>query len=131
MDTRLLIIAGVLLLAFLLVWLGKQSAKKRLTSNRIPLSFEEIRRSSQVDISTESLASVFTTLGDFYRVNPQLLRPNDKLKDFSDLDSWSLGIGTERLNKWLQSIGIEEIGTQPNTVLDLLLLVESRNDKPS
>lgn len=57
MDTRLLIIAGVLLLAFILVWLGKQSAKKRLIRNRIPLSFEEIRRSSQVDVSTESLAA--------------------------------------------------------------------------
>jgi hypothetical protein len=126
MDTRLFIIAGVSLLAFILVWLGKQSAKKRFIRNRIPLSFEEIRRSSQVDVSTESLARVLRTLGDLYRVNPQLLRPNDELKDFFDLDSWSLGTGTEKLNKWLADEGFTDVSPGPTTILDLVLLLERR-----
>lgn len=80
----------------------------------------------KIDVSTESLARVLETLGDIYRVNPQLLRPNDKLKDFFDLDSWSLGIGTEKLNKWLAEEGFTDVNPTPTTILDLVLLLEDR-----
>jgi hypothetical protein len=61
-------------------------------------------------------------------VDLQEIRLEDPLKRFFDSDSWRLDIGTEKLNKWLRDIGIREFDAQPVTVLDLLILVESRQE---
>lgn len=101
-------------------------AIRRIGLNRTPIALQEIHSSVANQVSLDTLTLVFRMLGDAYGVEPRLIRPEDSLKRFLDSDSWRLDIGTEKLNKWLQSIGIKEIDTQPATVLDLLILVESR-----
>jgi hypothetical protein len=103
---------------------------RRITLNRTPIDLQEIHRTVADKASFDTVKQVFQALGDAYSVDPGLIRPEDPLKYFSNADSWRLDAGTEQLNKWLQSIGIKEIGAQPKTVLDLLVLVETRH-KPS
>lgn len=101
-------------------------AIRRIGLNRSPLDLQEIHRPVASQVSLDTLTLVFQKLGDAYGVEPRLIRPDDSLKRFLDSDSWSLDIGTEKLNEWLQSIDVKEFDVQPKTVLDLLILVESR-----
>lgn len=103
---------------------------RRITLNRTPIDLQEIHRTIADKASFDTVEQVFQALGEAYSVDPGLIRPEDPLRYFSNADSWRLDAGTEQLNKWLQSIGIKEIGAQPKTVLDLLVLVETRH-KPS
>lgn len=121
---------GLIALGTIVVIAFQYFSIRSITFNRTPIDFQEIHRPIADKASLDMVKQVFHALGDAYSVDPQLIRPEDPLKNFSNADSWRLDVGTERLNKWLQGIGIKEIGTQPNTVLDLLLLVESRN-RPS
>lgn len=98
---------------------------KRMVRNRHPMNVNDIHRNVANMVSLNTVDLVFRELGNAYSVDPRLIRPEDSLQHFFDLDSWDLGVGTEKLQQWLQNIGIEEIDTQPKTVLDLLILVES------
>lgn len=124
MDNRLLILALVVLVALVLIWLGRYISRQKITRGRRPRSLEEIQRSLTPEVSMNTLSQVFDALGEAYGVNPKLIRPEDSLKQFFDLDSWSLDAGTERINKWLVSHGIKATKEELSTVLDLLLLVE-------
>ena len=88
------------------------------------MTFEEIHRSVAGKVALDTFTKVFHALGEAYSVDPRLIRPEDSLKKLLDADSWVLDAGTEKLNRWLTSIGIERISDQPSTVLDLLVLVE-------
>jgi hypothetical protein len=133
MDNRILILLGVTVAAVFLVLFGKHMAKKRIVAGRRPLSFEEIQRQTQPDVNIQTLARVLTILGHSYGLDPQLIRPNDRLKQLYDLDSWTLGLGTERVNKWLAEEGVTGGANQLVTVLDLMLFLEHRmaNGDPS
>lgn len=102
-------------------------AVRRIDLNRTPIDLQEIHHSIADRVSLDTLKLVFRMLGDAYKIEPRLIRPEDSLRRFFDSDSWRLDVGTEKLNEWLQSIGVKEIDVQPKTVLDLLILVESRH----
>ncbi|MCS6304870.1 MAG: hypothetical protein H8K07_14595 [Nitrospira sp.] len=121
---------GLIAIGIMAVITFRYFSIRRITFNRTPIDLQAIHRSIADKASLDTVKQVFHVLGDAYLVDPRLIRLDDSLRSFSNADSWQLDVGTEQLNKWLQSIGIKEIETQPNTVLDLLLLVESRN-KPS
>jgi hypothetical protein len=78
-------------------------------------------------VSLDTFTRVFRALGEAYSLDPRLIRPDDSLKRLLDMDSWVLDAGTEKLNRWLNSIGVEDITVKPVTVLDLLLLVEIKH----
>ena len=118
--------AGLFAIGMVVIIAFRFFAIRRIGLNRTPIALQEIHSSVANQVSLDTLTLVFRMLGDAYGVEPRLIRPEDSLKRFLDSDSWRLDIGTEKLNKWLQSIGIKEIDTQPATVLDLLILVESR-----
>lgn len=125
MDTVLLW-GGLLAIGMLAVIAFRLFAIRRIGLNRTPVDLQEIHGTVADKVSLETFKLVYHMLGEAYKVEPQIIRPGDPLKRFFDSDSWTLDMGTERLNKWLQSIGIKEINAQPATVLDLLILVESR-----
>lgn len=124
MDSKLLLLIGVLCVSGVLVLSAILFSRRKITAGRQPLSFEEIQRLSNAEVRIQTLTHVLTTLGKSYGLNPQLIRPNDHLQLFYDLDSWTLGLGTERINKWLADEGITGKGTQLVTVLDLMLFLE-------
>lgn len=125
MDNRFLLLAFIILIASALIWLGRYTSRQKFIKGRSPLSFEEIQSSMAPGISLNTLAPVFDVLGEAYGVDPRLIRPDDSFKSFFDLDSWTLDAGTEKINKWLTSQGIQKTNGQLVTVFDLLLLVES------
>lgn len=125
MDNRLLLFACIVLIAGLLVWLGRYTAMKKFVRGRRPLSVQEIHQTIAPGISLDTLAQVYDVLGTAYGVAPTLIRPGDSFKDFFDLDSWHLDTGTEKVNEWLESQAIQKPSGQLATVLDLLRLVES------
>ena len=88
------------------------------------MTFDEIHRSVAGNVTLDTFTKVFHALGEAYSVDPRLIRPEDSLKKLLDADSWALDAGTEKLNRWLTSVGIEKVTDQPSTVLDLLVLVE-------
>jgi hypothetical protein len=118
---------GLIAIGIAVVIAFRLVAIRRIGLNRTLIDFQVIHRAVANQVSLETLTLVFQMLGDAYGVEPRLIRPNDPLKRFLDADSWRLDVGTEKLNNWLQSIGIREIDVQPATVLDLLILVESRH----
>lgn len=118
----LVIISGTALLVFL----GKFIAKKKIIVGRRPLPFEDIQRLTNPAVSIQTLSYVLTMLGNSYRLDPHLIRTDDRLKKFFDLDSWTLGLGTERINKWLADEGVTERPGQLVTVLDLMIFLERR-----
>ncbi len=77
----------------------------------------------------QALTRVLTNLGHGYGLDPNLIRPHDRLQPFYDLDSWSLGLGADRITKWLTEEGVTGIDTQPSTVLELIHLIEDRQKK--
>ena len=90
------------------------------------MKLEEIHRSVANRVTVDTFVKVFDALGDAYSIDPRLIRPEDSLKKLLDADSWVLDAGTEKMNRWLTSVGIESVSRQPSTVLDLLLLVEQK-----
>ena len=124
---NVVVLGGLIAAGIVAVIVFRLFAVRRLRLNRKPLDFQEIHLAVADQVSLDTLTLVFQMLGDAYGVEPRLIRPNDPLKRFFDLDSWTLDMGTEKLNKWLQSIGMAHVDAQPTTVLDLLLLVEARH----
>lgn len=124
MDNQSLVLVGILFCAVFVFWLGRHLAKRKIIAKRRPLSFEEIHKLTNSQVSLHTLTRVFTMMGDCYRINPQLIRPEDRLKQLFDLDSWTLGLGTERVNTWLAEEGVTASGDQIVTILDLLHFVE-------
>lgn len=121
------LLGGLIATGIVAVIVFRLLAVRRLGRNRKPLDFQEIHHAVADQVSLDTLTLVFEMLGDAYGVEPRLIRPNDPLKHLFDSDSWTLDMGTEKLNKWLQSIGMAHVDAQPTTVLDLLLLVEARH----
>jgi hypothetical protein len=76
-------------------------------------------------ISYETFERVYQHLGDCYRVAPELIRPTDTIKLFTNLDSWDLGRGTERFDSWLLDTFNLDQSRKPVSVLDLLIIVET------
>ncbi len=127
MDSKLLLLIGVLCVSAVLVLSGILISRRKITAGRQPLSFEEIHKLANPQVSLQTLKRVLTMVGDCYRINPQLIRPEDRLKQFYDLDSWTLGLSTERMNKWLADQGVTANGHAIVTILDLLLFIEQRS----
>lgn len=124
MDARLLLLIGIMSAAILLVLLGKHMAKRKIVAGRHPLSFEELHRLTDSQVSIQTVSKVLTMLGESYGLDPRLIRPDDRLKSFFDLDSWTLGAGTERINNWLAQQGVAGHGANLVTVLDLIFFLE-------
>jgi hypothetical protein len=105
-------------------WISKRFALKGRKS--IPLNDIYNNFIKDKGISYTTFTDVFKKLGECYSINPSRIRPTDNFKLFTDIDSWDLDAGTEKMEKWLlQIIGESKDITKIKTVLDLLILVES------
>jgi len=76
-------------------------------------------------IMYETFERIYHSLGKCYRVDPQLIRPTDPIKLFTNLDSWDLWHGTEQFDSWLLETFNVDRSRKPESVLDLLMIVET------
>lgn len=98
---------------------------KKLIGKRDHQSLDVIYEGIKNEVSFETFSEVFQSLGDSYSIDPRLLRIEDTLIQLQSLDSWSLGSGTEKMEKWLTDRGITKCDVKLTSVKDILLLVES------
>lgn len=102
----------------------KKLARRSLERGRTPAPLVEIHRSIQGEVSIHVFNEVWSKLGESFSIDPRLIRPEDKLKTLTGLDSWDLGHGEDALGQWLA----KKTAVRPpllETVLDLAKWVEA------
>jgi hypothetical protein len=103
--------------------------RRRFVRGRELMELQEIfdRDVRLRDVSFETMCRVFDALGKSFRLNPQLIRPSDRVKDLLVVDSWSLWGGKERMETWLyENCDLKKETADVDTVMDLLLLAQRR-----
>lgn len=98
--------------------------RRKLVSRRKPEEITVVHARVSEEVSLDVLRDVMQAVGHAYSLDPALIRPEDSLEQFMDADSWSLDAGTEKLNRWLVSNGLDENLRRAQTVLELACLVE-------
>ncbi len=129
MQTSGWIIGSIVLVAAIIILVFKKFHRKQVFKGRNLLSLEEIYNDGIIEygISFELFKKLSHSMGEAYNFDPRLLRPDDQLKMFFDLDSWDLDEGTNSLNKFIENdLGITFIGNVPNTFLDLLISLDKQ-----
>jgi len=109
-----------------LVFLFRFLVKKKIESLHERVELNEIYLTVSDSISIKNFTDVFNALGDSYSIDPRVLRPEDSLSKLDKLDSWVLGAGADKMNKWLECRGLSDFEAEPRTIYDLLFLVESQ-----
>jgi hypothetical protein len=124
------LIAMMIGAAVVVVMVARWMSKRSVLGGRKPIGLEEMHRqyAARADVSYELFERVFNTVGQAYRIDPELLRPSDKLKKLYDLDSWELGEGTETLNERLEKdFGITHFEGEPQTIAELVVEIEKQS----
>lgn len=126
------IVAFVIVVVVIVVALARWVSKRGVLKGREPIGLEERYRQFTVrfDVSYELFTWVFNTIGQAYRIDPKLLEPSDKLKQFYDLDSWGLEEGTEILNEKLEKdFGITHFENEPKTIAELVVEIQKQSKR--
>lgn len=102
MNSLLLAIA-VIALSIIAVLVGRWFSNRSFLKNRKPLSVELIFEN---DLATSGLdpniyREVVNKLADVISIEPDLIRPSDKLTVLFSRDSWELSEGQDRFESWL------------------------------
>jgi hypothetical protein len=111
------------------VTIARSLSKQHIFKGRKPVSVAEMYQQevARVGVSYQIFEKVLHMIGQAYDIDPRMLRPFDKLKVLYDLDSWSLGKGTEILNGRVASdFGISEFKGEPETIIDLVVEIENQ-----
>jgi|GEM_PF-1765728 len=99
-------------------------SRNQLRNNREVESVGNIHRTVSGMVTLEVFQDVMVVLGEFFSIDPGLIRPSDSLQKIIDCDSWRLDAGVEKLNEWLLANGVDAANFQPKTVLELCVAVE-------
>lgn len=114
-------------IAALLVVAGRRMSARAVGRGRVPVDHRQMYESeiATLGVSWETYVGVIESIRDAYKIDGRLLRRDDPLKKLFDLDSWSLGHGTETLNRLLtERMGVSALGGKPKTFGELLQMVE-------
>ena len=106
------------------VVVARTLARKRFAADRQPIPLAVLATQIDASLSADVVSEVWTEIGAAYGIDPQLIRPDDTLKDLAAIDSWDLGNGGDKLNDWLRSKNLSG-KPQITTVKDLALWVQS------
>ncbi len=95
--TKLITIFLIFLIWLFLTSVYRQKIRKQLFGFREPLPLKTLYDDLIKDYRLEysNFQKVFEKLGECYSIDPRLIRPDDPLKKFIDIDSWDIGLGTE------------------------------------
>jgi hypothetical protein len=97
--------------------------------SRLPLRQMFTDAVSGHGIAFETFERVYENLGRCYRIDPELIRPTDPIKLFTNLDSWELWHGTEQFDSWLLENFNIDPSRKPESVLDLLKIAEAAGQR--
>ncbi|HEX2830432.1 MAG TPA: hypothetical protein VHP37_29110 [Burkholderiales bacterium] len=108
--------------------------KRRIFGRRrlVPLNDIYTNLSDRERLDFEAFCKIFDILGSCYGIDPRQIRPADRLDRFTELDSWHLDAGTEKLEAWLSQEGIDVTKLDKRqTVYDLLIAHRNASARPS
>ncbi len=100
--------------------------KERWLRGRPPEDLVRIyeRDLESAEIEYDVFRRVFEALGQFYRVDPRIIRPDDSFADLDTFDSFRLWQGKERMEQWLAETFKFESSQRIETIKDLLSAVQ-------
>jgi len=102
----------------------RRLAYKKIVKNREPEPLELMYSKVSDQVGFDAFRDVLMVLEESYSIDKRLIRPGDSLDEILSYDSWSLGGGTERLDRWLISNKVNSRANQARTILDLARIVE-------
>lgn len=117
--------ASLILMSVVIVGFFLSRERRKITRGREPKSVAAIYESISENVSFDVFRDLLQEMGNAYSLNPELIRPDDDLKSFARYDSWRLGDGTERLERWMLENGVDASHIAAETVLDLARIVEA------
>jgi lipoprotein len=65
---------------------------------------------------------IFNLIGEAYKIDPEYLRPSDKIVGLEAIDSWIMDSGLDYLNNGInERFGIVKFESQPETIGELII----------
>ena len=107
----------------------RKLARWRYLGHRKPLELDQIYRDYVAGrgISCDVFEEVYERFGRSYGIDKRLIRPDDQIKWYSELDTWRLGEGAEQMGRWLGArAGFDPQTDKPVTLMEVLKLVQLR-----
>src|SRR4051812_40040690 len=94
------VVLTMISIAAVLVIAGRWISVRAIGSGRVPADDRQLYESEIVALGVgwETYVGVSESIRDAYNVDGRLLRRDDPLDKLFDVDSWSLGDGTETMN---------------------------------
>jgi hypothetical protein len=121
MNAGVFIAAGAIVVSALACFAGRYSARRTLLRGRTPQSVSEIVSSLPAQIDRDGASELFRMIGTSFQLPPELLRLDDPISKLTAFDSWVLGIGQDKLERWLEQKGVQALPVKPNTIRDLIV----------
>ena len=81
-------------------------------------------------VSYDSFRETWEVLGESLGFDARMIRPSDRLEVLGQVDSWSLGSGNEKIEKWLEEKHVPDT-VSAETVLELAILIEKHSTNAS
>lgn len=112
-----------------IVFLLRQLERRRLCRRSVHLDGNSVIPALERPRAMAELARVKAAIGECYGVDPKCIQSTDTISTFSALDSWVLGRGAERLERWLADQGC--VDASPSTTVVELADLVARGDPRS
>ena len=66
--------------------------------------------------------NIFNLISEAYKIDPEYLRPSDKLVELEAIDSWIMDSGLDYLNNGInERFGVVKFESQPETIGELII----------
>jgi hypothetical protein len=116
------VVVGIAVISVAAVLVGRRVSRSGFLRGRTRIAVDKI--GEELPGQSKTAFEVIQAVGVAYRIDPGILRPDDDLlTDLAKLDTWDLGSGQERLEKWLRARGIVSPLTDVRTLRDLVVHV--------
>ncbi len=112
-----------IVVAFLMVSIGRYLSRRKLLRGRQPRAVTEIVNDLPEAVRREEASEVLQMIGKSFGVQPEILRLDDPMSVLMAMDSWMLGHGQGKLERWLRAKGVGSLQSKPDTIRDLIVSV--------
>jgi hypothetical protein len=120
------VLVGIAAISVAGVLIGRRASRLGFLRGRSRIDVDKTGLAVPMDGESRVASELIQAAGVAYRIDPGFLRLDDSLADLAKLDSWDLGSGQERLEKWLRERGVTSPVGEARTLRDLIAHIRSR-----
>ena len=113
------VVVGISVTSIAAVLVGRRASRSAFLRGRTRIDVDKL--GEVLPVASKTASQLIHAVGVAYRIDPGLLRLDDLLTDLAKLDTWDLGSGQERLEKWLRARGIASALADVRTLRDLAM----------